>query len=165
MPGLMGHSCAHLCSHMSRHLHGFTLRTSLQLQRRPTCSTKPACASRMRAHVKCAHIKRCTLQAGHEQRPGSAPELNQFNTLFDDDNWAGMLLAQVELQSEDFLLPEGFGLPGDSLALPAAPAQEPAKPRSASVYNIQAVCSTEARPMHSKTQLCMAIAAQHNQAH
>ena len=57
----------------------------------------------------------------------------------------------MELQSEDFLLPEGFGLPGDSLALPPAPAQEPAKPRGASVYNIQANCSTEASSKHCKT--------------
>lgn len=89
------------------------------------------------------------MQATHEQRPGSAPELNQFNTLFDDDNWAGLLLAQVELQSEDFMLPgEGFGLPGDGLALPTGSAQEAVKPQTASVYHIQANCSTEVRPVH-----------------
>ncbi len=84
------------------------------------------------------------LQAAHEQRPGSAPELNQFGTLFDDEeSWAGLLMAQVELQGADFLLPESFGLPGGSLGLPAAPAQEPAKPQVASIYNIQANCSAE----------------------
>ena len=89
------------------------------------------------------------LQAAHEQRPGSAPELNQFTTLFDDDNWAGLLLAQVELQSEDFMLPgEGFGLPGD-LALPSGSAPEPVKPQPASVYQIQANCSTEVCLVHS----------------
>lgn len=93
-------------------------------------------------------ISSAALQAAHEQRPGSAPELNQFTTLFDDDDdsWAGLMMAQVGLQSEDFLLPEGFALPSDGLGLPAAAAREPAKPQSAGVYNIQANCSTEVRP-------------------
>ena len=70
-------------------------------------------------------------------------------------------MAQVELQGADFLLPENFGLPGDSLALPAAPAQEPAKVQVASVYNIQANCSTEVQYLPCKVHTCLTNAAHH----
>ena len=121
---------------------GHMLRLELS-QHRHDCLAKPYARGRSMLTSSVA------LQAAHEQRPGSAPELNQFTTLFDDDDdsWAGLMMAQVGLQSEDFLLPEGFTLPSDGLGLLAAPAQEPAKPQSASVYNIQANCSTEVRPI------------------
>ena len=110
--------------------------------------------TKRRPPVKQLLISGIVVQAAHEQRPGSAPELNQFGTLFDDEeSWAGLMMAQVELQGADFLLPESFGLPGDSLALPVAPAQEPAKPQTASIYNIQANCSTEVQLLSATSAL------------
>ena len=71
------------------------------------------------------------LQAAHDQRPGSAPELNHFHTIFDDDMMAGLLdYDQGGLQSEGFALPEGFVLPDEGPAMPAGPAhRSPPLPR------------------------------------